>query len=202
MRRRDRVAFAYQVSRFGRQLRAARDDAPRLVRWGSRSTASGSSGSRCRARRRLRRRAVRPLPPDQRRRGVPRPTFVALAMLVIGGMTSLWAPSSARSRSPASTRCSRRPRTAPSGHRPAVGQSDDHHRRPHGDDADPAGRPASPAAREIRLRRLSRAWTSEGEDNMRVCVVGCGAVGLLVRRQSRPARRRRGMGVRSERTAR
>jgi branched-chain amino acid transport system permease protein len=41
------VAFAYQVSRFGRQLRAAR---PRHGRWGSRSTASVSSPSPCRAR--------------------------------------------------------------------------------------------------------------------------------------------------------
>ena len=44
------IAFAYQVSRFGRQLRAARDDAPRPARSASRCTVSGSSPSRSRAR--------------------------------------------------------------------------------------------------------------------------------------------------------
>ena len=68
------VAFAYQVSRFGRQLRAARDDAPaaravgisvyrqRLIAF----ALSGALGG-------VRRRALRPLPADQRRRRLPRP---------------------------------------------------------------------------------------------------------------------------------
>ena len=37
---------------------------------------------------------------------------------------------------------------------------------------------------------------------MRVCIVGCGAVGSLLRREPRPARRRRGVGVRPRARAR
>ena len=172
------VAFAYQVSRFGRQLRAARDDAPGGARGGDlglrptprRVRPVGRAG-------RLRRRAVRPLPADQRRRRVPRP--------------HLHHPRDARDRrhdEPLGRRGRRarglRARLAAGGGgerrrrgRPPVRQPDRRRRRPDGDRADPA---AAGAHRRPRARaRSDPPDTGRRGGRMRVCVVGCGAVGSL-----------------------
>ena len=85
------VAFAYQVSRFGRQLRAARDDAPaaravgisvyrqRLIAFGLSGALAGFAGGLY----------VHFLPINVDAVYLDL-TFITLAMLVIGGMTSLW----------------------------------------------------------------------------------------------------------------
>lgn len=85
------VAFAYQVSRFGRQLRAARDDAPaaravgisvygqRLIAFGLSGALAGFAGGLY----------VHYLPINADAVYLDL-TFITLAMLVIGGMTSLW----------------------------------------------------------------------------------------------------------------
>ena len=85
------VAFAYQVSRFGRQLRAARDDAPaaravgisvyrqRLVAFALSGALAGFAGGLY----------VHYLPINVDAVYLDL-TFITLAMLVIGGMTSLW----------------------------------------------------------------------------------------------------------------
>lgn len=85
------IAFAYQVSRFGRQLRAARDDAPaaravgisvyrqRLVAFALSGALAGFAGGLY----------VHYLPISVDAVYLDL-TFIALAMLVIGGMTSLW----------------------------------------------------------------------------------------------------------------
>ena len=85
------VAFAYQVSRFGRQLRAARDDAPaaravgisvyrqRLIAFGLSGALAGFAGGLY----------VHYLPINVDAVYLDL-TFITLAMLVIGGMTSLW----------------------------------------------------------------------------------------------------------------
>jgi len=85
------VAFAYQVSRFGRQLRAARDDAPaaravgisvyrqRLIAFTLSGALAGLAGGLY----------VRYLPINVDAVYLDL-TFITLAMLVIGGMTSLW----------------------------------------------------------------------------------------------------------------
>ena len=110
------VAFGYQVSRFGRQLRAARDDAPaaravgisvyrqRLIAFGLSGALAGFAGGLY----------VHFLPINVDAVYLDL-TFLTLAMLVVGGMTSLWARSSERSRYPGSTPCWRRPRTASAG---------------------------------------------------------------------------------------
>ncbi len=85
------VAFGYQVSRFGRQLRAAREDAPaaravgisvyrqRLIAFALSGALAGFAGGLY----------VHYLPINVD--GVYLDlTFITLAMLVIGGMTSLW----------------------------------------------------------------------------------------------------------------
>ena len=85
------VAFAYQVSRFGRQLRAARDDAPaaravgisvyrqRLIAFALSGALAGFAGGLY----------VHYLPINVDAVYLDL-TFITLAMLVIGGMTSLW----------------------------------------------------------------------------------------------------------------
>ena len=85
------VAFAYQVSRFGRQLRAARDDAPaaravgisvyrqRLIAFTLSGALAGLAGGLY----------VHYLPINVDAVYLDL-TFITLAMLVIGGMTSLW----------------------------------------------------------------------------------------------------------------
>lgn len=85
------VAFAYQVSRFGRQLRAARDDAPaaravgisvyrqRLIAFALSGALAGFAGGLY----------VHFLPINVDAVYLEL-TFITLAMLVIGGMTSLW----------------------------------------------------------------------------------------------------------------
>ena len=85
------IAFAYQVSRFGRQLRAARDDAPaaravgisvyrqRLVAFALSGALAGFAGGLY----------VHYLPINVDAVYLDL-TFITLAMLVIGGMTSLW----------------------------------------------------------------------------------------------------------------
>ena len=85
------VAFAYQVSRYGRQLRAARDDAPaaravgisvyrqRLIAFGLSGALAGFAGGLY----------VHYLPINVDAVYLDL-TFITLAMLVIGGMTSLW----------------------------------------------------------------------------------------------------------------
>ena len=85
------VAFAYQVSRFGRQLRAARDDAPaaravgisvfrqRLIAFTLSGALAGLAGGLY----------VHYLPISVDAVYLDL-TFITLAMLVIGGMTSLW----------------------------------------------------------------------------------------------------------------
>jgi len=85
------VAFAYQVSRFGRQLRAARDDAPaaravgisvyrqRLIAFALSGALAGFAGGLY----------VHFLPINVDAVYLDL-TFITLAMLVIGGMTSLW----------------------------------------------------------------------------------------------------------------
>jgi branched-chain amino acid transport system permease protein len=85
------VAFAYQVSRFGRQLRAARDDAPaaravgisvyrqRLIAFALSGALAGLAGGLY----------VHYLPINVDAVYLDL-TFLTLAMLVIGGMTSLW----------------------------------------------------------------------------------------------------------------
>jgi branched-chain amino acid transport system permease protein len=85
------VAFAYQVSRFGRQLRAAREDAPaaravgisvyrqRLVAFALSGALAGFAGGLY----------VHFLPINVDAVYLDL-TFITLAMLVIGGMTSLW----------------------------------------------------------------------------------------------------------------
>ena len=100
--RRDRsrscVAFAYQRSRFGRMLRATRED-PAAAR------AVGISVYRqrlCRLHalrraRRLRGRPLRAPAADQRRSLYLDLTFITLAMLVVGGVRASGARSSARS---------------------------------------------------------------------------------------------------------
>ena len=86
------VAFVYQRSRFGRQLRATRDDpaaAQAVGIWCYRQRLVGVRALGCA--RRVRGRPLRP----PARRSTPTQlyldlTFITLAMLVIGGMTSLW----------------------------------------------------------------------------------------------------------------
>ena len=85
------VAFLYQVSRFGRQLRAARDDAPaaravgisvylqRLIAFALSGALAGFAGGLY----------VHYLPINADVVYLDL-TFITLAMLVIGGMTSLW----------------------------------------------------------------------------------------------------------------
>jgi branched-chain amino acid transport system permease protein len=85
------VAFLYQVSRFGRQLRAARDDAPaaravgisvylqRLIAFALSGALAGFAGGLY----------VHYLPINADAVYLDL-TFITLAMLVIGGMTSLW----------------------------------------------------------------------------------------------------------------
>jgi branched-chain amino acid transport system permease protein len=85
------VAFTYQVSRFGRQLRAARDDAPaaravgisvyrqRLIAFAVSGALAGFAGGLY----------VHFLPINVDAVYLDL-TFITLAMLVIGGMTSLW----------------------------------------------------------------------------------------------------------------
>jgi branched-chain amino acid transport system permease protein len=85
------VAFMYQVSRFGRQLRAARDDAPaaravgisvyrqRLIAFAVSGALAGFAGGLY----------VHFLPINVDAVYLDL-TFITLAMLVIGGMTSLW----------------------------------------------------------------------------------------------------------------
>ena len=85
------VAFAYQTSRFGRQLRAAREDAPaaravgisvyrqRLIAFGLSGALAGFAGGLY----------VHYLPINVDAVYLDL-TFITLAMLVIGGMTSLW----------------------------------------------------------------------------------------------------------------
>jgi branched-chain amino acid transport system permease protein len=85
------VAFVYQVSRFGRQLRAARDDAPaaravgisvyvqRLIAFALSGALAGFAGGLY----------VHYLPINADVVYLDL-TFITLAMLVIGGMTSLW----------------------------------------------------------------------------------------------------------------
>jgi branched-chain amino acid transport system permease protein len=85
------VAFGYQVSRFGRQLRAARDDAPaaravgisvyrqRLIAFGLSGALAGFAGGLY----------VHFLPINVDAVYLDL-TFLTLAMLVVGGMTSLW----------------------------------------------------------------------------------------------------------------
>src|SRR6185312_6640362 len=85
------VAFGYQVSRFGRQLRAARDDAPaaravgisvyrqRLIAFALSGALAGFAGGLY----------VHYLPINADVVYLDL-TFITLAMLVIGGMTSLW----------------------------------------------------------------------------------------------------------------
>ena len=85
------IAFAYQVSRFGRQLRAARDDSPaaravgisvyrqRLVAFALSGALAGFAGGLY----------VHYLPINVDAVYLDL-TFITLAMLVIGGMTSLW----------------------------------------------------------------------------------------------------------------
>ncbi len=85
------VAFTYQVSRFGRQLRAARDDAPaaravgisvyrqRLIAFALSGALAGFAGGLY----------VHYLPINVDAVYLDL-TFITLAMLVIGGMTSLW----------------------------------------------------------------------------------------------------------------
>jgi branched-chain amino acid transport system permease protein len=85
------VAFAYQVSRYGRQLRAARDDAPaaravgisvyrqRLIAFVLSGAVAGFAGGLY----------VHYLPINVDAVYLDL-TFITLAMLVIGGMTSLW----------------------------------------------------------------------------------------------------------------
>jgi branched-chain amino acid transport system permease protein len=85
------VAFGYQVSRFGRQLRAARDDAPaaravgisvyrqRLVAFALSGALAGFAGGLY----------VHFLPISIDAVYLDL-TFLTLAMLVVGGMTSLW----------------------------------------------------------------------------------------------------------------
>ena len=85
------IAFAYQVSRFGRQLRAARDDAPaaravgisvyrqRLIAFALSGALAGLAGGLY----------VHYLPINVDAVYLDL-TFITLAMLVIGGMTSLW----------------------------------------------------------------------------------------------------------------
>ncbi len=85
------IAFAYQVSRFGRQLRAARDDGPaaravgisvyrqRLVAFALSGALAGFAGGLY----------VHYLPINVDAVYLDL-TFITLAMLVIGGMTSLW----------------------------------------------------------------------------------------------------------------
>ena len=85
------VAFGYQVSRYGRQLRAARDDAPaaravgisvyrqRLIAFGLSGALAGFAGGLY----------VHFLPINVDAVYLDL-TFLTLAMLVVGGMTSLW----------------------------------------------------------------------------------------------------------------
>jgi branched-chain amino acid transport system permease protein len=85
------VAFGYQVSRFGRQLRAARDDAPaaravgisvyrqRLIAFALSGALAGFAGGLY----------VHFLPINVDAVYLDL-TFLTLAMLVVGGMTSLW----------------------------------------------------------------------------------------------------------------
>jgi branched-chain amino acid transport system permease protein len=85
------VAFAYQISRYGRQLRAARDDAPaaravgisvyrqRLIAFVLSGAVAGFAGGLY----------VHFLPINVDAVYLDL-TFITLAMLVIGGMTSLW----------------------------------------------------------------------------------------------------------------
>ncbi len=85
------VAFAYQISRYGRQLRAARDDAPaaravgisvyrqRLIAFVLSGAVAGFAGGLY----------VHYLPINVDAVYLDL-TFITLAMLVIGGMTSLW----------------------------------------------------------------------------------------------------------------
>ena len=86
------VAFAYQRSRLGRRLRAMREDpAAGRASASSTSTGSGSSPSRSRARWQDSPAActVHLLPLNTETLYLDL-TFITLAMLVVGGATSLW----------------------------------------------------------------------------------------------------------------
>ena len=100
-------------------------------------------------------------------------TFLTLAMLVVGGVTSLWGAVDRRARGQrarlrARERRGRDRRRLPA--RPARGLAARHPWRPDGADADPAA---------VRDHRRPRAAAAEEEDGVRVCIVGCGAVGSL-----------------------
>ena len=191
------VAFLYQASRFGRQLRAARDDAPaaravgisvylqRLIAFALSGALAGFAGGLY----------VHFLPINADFVYLDL-TFITLAMLVIGGMTSLWGAVVGALAVSGPRLAARGGRERPRRRRSPVGEPARRGWRPDGDRADPAalrhhrrqGDPAAPVARLGRRRK-------DRHESLRRRVRGRG---LPVRGQPRHARRRRGVGVRSE----
>ena len=173
------IAFAYQVSRFGRQLRAARDDAPaaravgisvyrqRLVAFALSGALAGFAGGLY----------VHYLPINVDAVYLDL-TFITLAMLVIGGMTSLWgAVVGALAVSGLDSLLAEAENGAVGVDLPS-GEPDRRRRCADGARADPPplgdhGWEGAPAL------SAHTAATGEGERGVRVCVVGCGAVGSL-----------------------
>ena len=107
------VAFAYQRNPLGgRHARRARTP-PRRGRSGSACTGSGSGRSPLGRALRLRGRPPRAHARlDHDRAGLSRATFLTLAMLVVGGLTSLWGAVVGALAERLDARCSGTPRTA------------------------------------------------------------------------------------------
>ena len=178
------VAFGYQSSRFGRLLRATREDSAaaravgvsvyrqRLIAFTLSGLLAGFAGGLY----------VHLLPINTETVYLDL-TFITLAMLVIGGMTSLWG---------AVVRCAggQRPRLASRGgrERPRRRRSHDRPARRHAPrrrrDADGARADPAPERHHGRPGAQPRPLpphpsTNPERDHMRICIVGCGAVGSL-----------------------